>query len=117
MKFHISIMYYFLFVQASWLLETPCESRDFESSKASFNNGFKLSVCSLARYKIACELIKFSTGNLPSLLSLLYLRKSSLFPGDAYKKSSELFLQGVLSIKVKWSMLPFLSIALCFALW
>jgi hypothetical protein len=25
-----------------------------------------LSVCSLARYKIACELIKFSTGNLPS---------------------------------------------------
>jgi hypothetical protein len=43
-------------------LETPCESRDFESSKTSFNNGFKLSVCSLARYKIACELIKFSTG-------------------------------------------------------
>jgi hypothetical protein len=41
------------------VLETPCESRDFESSKASFNNGFKLSVCSLARYKIACELIKF----------------------------------------------------------
>ena len=35
--------------------ETPCESRDFESSKASFNNGFKLSVCSLARYKIACN--------------------------------------------------------------
>jgi hypothetical protein len=29
-------------------------------------NGFKLSVCSLARYKIACELIKFPTGNLPS---------------------------------------------------
>jgi hypothetical protein len=24
-------------------LETPCKSRDFESSKASFNNGFKLS--------------------------------------------------------------------------
>jgi hypothetical protein len=35
--------------------ETPCESRDFESSNASFNNGFKLAVCSLARYKIACN--------------------------------------------------------------
>ena len=60
-------------------METPCESRDFESSKASFNNGFKLSVCSLARYKIACELIKFSIGNLPS---------------SAYKQSSELFRRG-----------------------
>jgi hypothetical protein len=37
-------------------LETPCESRDFESSKASFNNGFKLSVCTCSdiKYKIAC---------------------------------------------------------------
>jgi hypothetical protein len=26
----------------------------------------RIIVCSLARYKIACELIKFSTGNLPS---------------------------------------------------
>jgi hypothetical protein len=37
--------------------------------------------------KEAFELSKF-------LLSLLYLRKSSLFPGDAYNKSSELFRRG-----------------------
>ena len=48
-------MYYFCLYKLHWLLETPCESRDFEISKASFNNGFKLSVCNLARYKIACN--------------------------------------------------------------
>ena len=95
MKFHISIMYYFLpFVLASWLLETPCESRDFESSKASFNNGFKLSVCSLARYKNACEFIKFSTGNLPSSALTPIFEEVFFVPRRCLQKSSELFRRG-----------------------
>jgi hypothetical protein len=38
-------------------------------------------------------------------------------PRRCLQKIKWTFSRGVLSIKVKWSMFPFLSIALCFALW
>jgi hypothetical protein len=44
-----------------------------------------LSVCSLARYTIACELIKFSTGNLPS---------SALTPFKMVTKNQVNFFEG-----------------------
>jgi hypothetical protein len=85
------VTYYHLINNSSWLLETPCESRDFESSKASFNNGFKLSVCSLARYKIACELIKFCRLVLaygPTCPRLrAYLSRSELSAGRVVRHS------------------------------
>jgi hypothetical protein len=46
--------------------KVPCESRDFDNIKASFNRGFTLSVWSQARYKIDCVIMKCSMGNLPS---------------------------------------------------
>jgi hypothetical protein len=58
----------------------------------------KLSVCSLARYKIACELIKFSTGNLPSSALTHIFEEVFFVPRRCLQQIKWTFSKGVLSI-------------------
>ena len=44
----------------------PWESKFWESKKDSFKSGFNFVVYSLVKYNKVWDLIKFSTGNLPS---------------------------------------------------
>jgi hypothetical protein len=44
----------------------PWESKFWQSKKDSFKSGFNFVVYSLVKYNKVWDLIKFSTGNLPS---------------------------------------------------
>jgi hypothetical protein len=47
-------------------VHVPWESKFWQSKKDSFKSGFNFVVYSLAKYNKVWDLIKFSTGNLPS---------------------------------------------------
>jgi hypothetical protein len=82
----------------------PCESRDFDNIKASFNKGFTLSLWSRDRYKIDCVIMKCSIGNLPSSALTPIFEDIFLAPKVNLQKIKSILSQGVLSIKVKLSI-------------
>jgi hypothetical protein len=58
-----------------------------------------LSVCSLARYKIACELIKFSTGNLPRSALTSIFEEVFFVPRRCLQKTDSVQINKVASCK------------------
>jgi hypothetical protein len=57
-------------------------------------------ICLVRPIKIACELIKFSTGNLPSSALTPIFEEVLFVPRRCLQKSSELFRRGVKFVKI-----------------
>ena len=93
------------------------ESKLWQSKKDSFKSGINFVVYSLVKYNKVWDLIKFSTGNLPSSNLTANFEAFFLMPRTYLQKDRCKFSIGVLSIKLNKSTSLSLVLALFLALY